>query len=432
MPTSIPVMSRRLIDALTARIERRTANPEELVYAIGAGLPRAAIAWGIDAAAESDERVLELLGPSVAALLGPYTARSLELSTLRLLVMLAGSEPTGQTSREESQLPQLMARTGLAYSDFITGLRAVRELTLERLLTTATSLGIDEINILALHLTSIVARHFDAVLSRFVDEYLAERERLLSHSLTDRHAAATALVTGEAESAAAASKSLGIDLNHYHLCVILWEASDVGNGSSLAAIARRLAITLQTMEPVTLPDPTQPATLLCWLSRPTPPRPERLAKTHSLLEEYPAVRAAIGVAAHGAGGFRRSTLAARDTETFLRAHDAPGATMHASISALALLSADPARAAWFVQDELGDLGSQPGRSAADLRTTALTFLASGQNLAVTARALHIHRSTVIYRLQKADQLVGRPLTQRPLEVHMALTLAIHGIDLYES
>ncbi|MEU4288237.1 sugar diacid recognition domain-containing protein [Kribbella sp. NPDC026596] len=44
----------------------------------------------------------------------------------------------------------------------------------------------------------------------------------------------------------------------------------------------------------------------------------------------------------------------------------------------------------------------------ELRTTLIAWCESGFNLVRTAEALHIHRNTLIYRLEKVERLTGRP------------------------
>jgi DNA-binding PucR family transcriptional regulator len=87
-----------------------------------------------------------------------------------------------------------------------------------------------------------------------------------------------------------------------------------------------------------------------------------------------------------------------------------------------LLSADPERTRWFVSEELGKLADH-GPTLDDLRETALCYLDTGRNLMNTARHLHVHRNTVVYRLAKIERLLGRPLDERPFATQAALTLA---------
>jgi DNA-binding PucR family transcriptional regulator len=41
----------------------------------------------------------------------------------------------------------------------------------------------------------------------------------------------------------------------------------------------------------------------------------------------------------------------------------------------------------------------------------------------TARQLHVHRNTVVYRVAKIERLLGRPLDERPFATQATLTLA---------
>jgi DNA-binding PucR family transcriptional regulator len=54
--------------------------------------------------------------------------------------------------------------------------------------------------------------------------------------------------------------------------------------------------------------------------------------------------------------------------------------------------------------------------------TLETFLSEGSNLARTSRLLGVHENTVAYRLHRAEELLGRPLEDRQLELQSALRL----------
>nr|WP_237447719.1 helix-turn-helix domain-containing protein [Nocardioides flavescens] len=82
--------------------------------------------------------------------------------------------------------------------------------------------------------------------------------------------------------------------------------------------------------------------------------------------------------------------------------------------------ADPVRARAFVEAELGELGvADP--LAERLRETVEASHRFGSHI-VTAEHLHLHEHTVRNRLQRAAELLGRPLTERRTELQVALRL----------
>jgi DNA-binding PucR family transcriptional regulator len=66
-----------------------------------------------------------------------------------------------------------------------------------------------------------------------------------------------------------------------------------------------------------------------------------------------------------------------------------------------------------------------GQNDPELRLTALAFLQAGGNVQETAAALHVHRQTVYYRVQKIEQITGLTLSRgdHRLVLHLGLTLA---------
>jgi carbohydrate diacid regulator len=61
----------------------------------------------------------------------------------------------------------------------------------------------------------------------------------------------------------------------------------------------------------------------------------------------------------------------------------------------------------FVGTVLGDLPARPDWDV--LRETLLTWAEHGFHLVRTAAALHVHRNTLVYRLQKIENILDRPL-----------------------
>jgi DNA-binding PucR family transcriptional regulator len=88
----------------------------------------------------------------------------------------------------------------------------------------------------------------------------------------------------------------------------------------------------------------------------------------------------------------------------------------------ALLVEDPEAARRFAERELGSLAA---RDDATLRITATLaiFLEEGGSFVRAARRLGVHTNTVTYRVRRAETELGRPVTDRHLELAVALRLS---------
>ena len=118
---------------------------------------------------------------------------------------------------------------------------------------------------------------------------------------------------------------------------------------------------------------------------------------------------------HGAEGFRESHLQARQA---LRAADGASSTSPSVALASALL-ADPEAARRFAAAELAALGADD-EAAAGLRATLEAYLAEGASHKRAALLLGVHEKTVVHRVRRAEELLGRPLTGRRAAVEAAL------------
>ena len=97
-------------------------------------------------------------------------------------------------------------------------------------------------------------------------------------------------------------------------------------------------------------------------------------------------------------------------------------TSYARVELVSLLAGDLPRARAFVAGQLGPLAST-AEPAERLRATVLAFLASGGRVARVAKELYVHENTVAYRVKRAEEMLGRKITERPVELTCALTLA---------
>jgi DNA-binding PucR family transcriptional regulator len=132
---------------------------------------------------------------------------------------------------------------------------------------------------------------------------------------------------------------------------------------------------------------------------------------------------AFGSTASGVDGFRRShaeALLARRVAR-LTGRTAGTVTRYDDVALLALLTEDLDHARRFVARELGALagGDEPTRR---LVATLRVYFEEGASPARVSRRLGVHENTVSYRLRRAEELLGRPLTERSAELVAALAL----------
>ncbi len=135
------------------------------------------------------------------------------------------------------------------------------------------------------------------------------------------------------------------------------------------------------------------------------------------------VHVAIGQAASGVPGFRVTHEdAGRVQVTVAQARrPAPSITHYAEIALVTLLTADRDAAVDDVGRQLGELGGDSPEMGR-LRRTVRVFLDTGRSHARTAEELGIHRNTVRYRVQRVEQLLGRPVHHTGSELHNALLI----------
>ena len=156
-----------------------------------------------------------------------------------------------------------------------------------------------------------------------------------------------------------------------------------------------------------------------WGSRPrsTP------SSTHVAAEPPLGTKVAIGLPAPGVAGFRASHEQALAAAAFgMSSRSGQWLFDYADVDMLVMLSAQPDLARQFVRRELGDLAG-PGDTAVTLRATLKCYLDTERSLSAAADRLHVARNTVAYRVQRAEQLRGRPIDSRRMQLQAALALA---------
>ena len=262
------------------------------------------------------------------------------------------------------------------------------------------------------HLVAQLMRHIDRERVRWMGGALARRTRLVR-----------GVLEGDESDAAEASRVLGYDIDRWVLAAVLWDgpvgdepgAREPGLEAQAAVLARTAGI------PRAFTLASGAATRWAWIATPEPPDVDALA---GALRESLAVGqgVALGTPAPGLEGFRSGHEEALHARRIAELGEHSGVVRYDEVELVSLASADVDRLARFVQRTLGPLTADD-ETTARLRETLLAWLAEGGNARRAAVRLHAHKNTVLYRLQRAQHLLGRPLD----EDRGALELAIRSV-----
>jgi hypothetical protein len=263
---------------------------------------------------------------------------------------------------------------------------------------------------------SHMAAYVDAV-----GEVLAERwqetrrQRRLGLDVAPDELLRRALYDPDAAEAVAALGPLDYPVDRRHLAVTLPARLDDGQ---VAQLASRLRLAARASTAALRDDDGW----VLWFALPDDGDAEDLAAL--LRDELGAAQDApigVGGAARGIEGFRSTHREALDALRVARLRGDVGVTRFDDIALLALLCADTERAHALVARELGALAGDD-EVTERLRETLAAYLACGDSHVGAADRLHVHKKTVAYRIRQAEELLGRRVGDRRVELEAALLL----------
>lgn len=325
-------------------------------------------------------------------------------------------EPTTEVLERTREI----VRSGAALADVLRAYR-IGHATLGRILSRhVRDLATDPAG--ALRLLEDASAHLfewiDMVCDGVTREYEAEAARLSNERSFARLELVRRIAAGEPMSPGTAGRRLGYDLLGSHVAAIAWLAdpdAEDDPGARLEIQARALTDAAGRGRGLVVPSGT--GAVFVWVH----------AETADALEAVgvgPGVGVAVGEPGEGLAGFRRSHLqaaAARDV-LLLGGRVPPRAVGYRGVEVTSLCSADLERAGDFVRAELGPLAGDDDQ-ARRLRATLRTHFEEGTNYRSTARRLGLHHNTVIHRIRRAEEILGRPLLEGRLRLELALHLA---------
>lgn len=265
----------------------------------------------------------------------------------------------------------------------------------------------------------------DRVIQQVVSAYQQERDRWLLNRSALRAARVRTLLEGGGGELDATEGALGYRLRGTHLAMIVWHGLAPVHGNALGTlevVAGDIAGTLPSIgEPLFVPFDELCAWVWFPLAAPVLPDEDQVKRV--LDKADPAVRLVFGDPGEGIDGFRRSHRQA------VRLHALAGAAgehceralTFRDVGAIALMTSDLAAARTWVADTLGELATDDEQHER-LRETLRVFLSTGGSYTAAAGRLTMHKNSVQYRVRKAEEMLGRPVADRRLDVELALKL----------
>jgi hypothetical protein len=291
------------------------------------------------------------------------------------------------------------ARQGMPIETFLGGYRAAHSVFQEHIYRHAarTALSIGALR----EVTQNLFGYFDSIPAIAARVYARELADFRTAGARARHLRVERVLGG------ATDEDLGYDLEGRHIALVLDAEAPPDAG-------RRLGRALDVAH---LSSVTPQGTEWVWLSAADLDVDVVVQRVQALIGDGHAGISEPETGPHGfVGAYRKAEIALRLALT----RDIP-VNKYRDVALEALAFGGEEIAVDFVRAELGLL-VQDNQRAAVLRHTLNEYFANGSSTAATARVLAIAERTVTYRLRRAEELLGHPVSERRADLETALRL----------
>ncbi len=397
-----PAVAELMADVAAAVSRRAAAVSEDVYEVILREIPEL----------RADKPVLALLTSSVHSNVGTclqIMQHQIDLSAVQAPV--AALEYARRRAQRGTPLTALLRAYRLGhtcFSDWL--LKELAQQADDAQMITATTLS----------MSKIVAGYVDQTSEEIVAAYTGERENWLRNRSAARAARIRDLLSGERVNVSTTEATLGYRLRQYHVGVVSWADDTAAAEDNITRLERAISHVAGKAgcsgDPIFLPRDVSTA----WAWLPLGIRDTFDAAGESTSGVDGDIHFAFGDAAKGITGFRlthRQAVAAQAVA--LAAGSPPREVAFREVAPVAMMlgSADLLRA--WVLSTLAGLAAD-GEHHARLRETLLIFLQSGGSYKTTAERLMLHKNTVQYRIRKAEESLGRPVSENRQDVELAL------------
>jgi DNA-binding PucR family transcriptional regulator len=393
-----------LVASIAATVSRRAAAVSENVYeVILREIPEL----------HDDNAVLALLSSSVHSNVGTclqIMQHRIDLASVK--APAAAMEYARRRAQRGTPLTALLRAYRLGHTCFSDWLlqELARQTNDPQLMTAAT-----------LDMSQIVAGYVDQTSEEIVAAYTRERENWLRNRSAARAGRIRGLLSGARIDVTATEATLGYRLRQYHVGLVCWSAdarAAVDNITRLEhAISHVAGKTACGGDPLFLPRDESSS----WAWLPLGIRDTFDAAGASTADVDDDIYFAFGDAARGTAGFRLTHQQAIAAQAVALAAGSPPprAIAFGEVAPVAMMLGSPDLLRAWVLATLGGLATDDEQHAR-LRDTLLVFLQTGGSYKTTAERLTLHKNTVQYRIRKAEENLGRPVSENGHDVELAL------------
>jgi DNA-binding PucR family transcriptional regulator len=263
----------------------------------------------------------------------------------------------------------------------------------------------------------------DHIADAIVGEYQREREVWQRSAAALQAETVAAILDGRLTDPVVAGRRLRHELDRRQLAFVVWRAEDAEDErvDALERVAREVASALGCSHPLLVA--TGRRSMSGWLASAGPFEMAALDRPALPCARDAGAKVAVGEPAFGLEGFRSSHLEARGAQRVAELMDrAPGSIVrYDSVALASMVVADLDQARRFVERELGPLLADDDASRR-VAGTLRVYLEERASPVRTARRLGIHQNTVAHRIRRVEELLGRSVGERTLELQVALKL----------
>jgi len=274
-----------------------------------------------------------------------------------------------------------------------------------------------------MRIAGVAASYIDKVSEEVLSAYEAEKESWLRNRSIARAARVRALLRNEQVDLDSSEAILGYRLRQHHLGVVTWITGAAAGSDTIGRLEHATAEIAAGAhcdgQPVFVPQDE----FCAWAWLPLGGRRD-VAVPGVSVKSIPGrdtIRFAFGEPAPGVSGFRRTHQQALSAQAVALAAGPSGQRMTSfgEVAPLALMSGSIELLQAWVVETLGALADD-NEHHARLRDTLRVFLQENASYKAAAERLVLHKNTVQYRVRKAEECVGRPVTQDRLHIELAL------------